>query len=93
MVEKRTDWRDASACLDEDPELFFPIGDSGPALEQIAEAKAVCAGCPVVEECREYALAHPALTDHGVWGGASEDERRSELRRHRRRGDAAGVAA
>jgi WhiB family transcriptional regulator, redox-sensing transcriptional regulator len=42
------DWRHRAACLEEDPELFFPIGETGPAREQIAEAKAVCVGCPVV---------------------------------------------
>ena len=36
------DWRDRAACLDVDPELFFPIGNTGPALAQIEEAKAVC---------------------------------------------------
>ncbi len=36
------DWRDHASCRDEDPELFFPVGTSGPTLLQIAEAKAVC---------------------------------------------------
>lgn len=42
------DWRHRAACLDEDPELFFPIGNTGPALLQIEEAKAVCRRCDVV---------------------------------------------
>jgi WhiB family redox-sensing transcriptional regulator len=87
------DWRHASACLDVDPELFFPIGSSGPALKQLAEAKAVCAGCPMLEECRAYALANPHLVEDGVWGGLSEGERATELRRLRRRGGVSGVAA
>ncbi|MGH3981118.1 MAG: WhiB family transcriptional regulator, partial [Pseudonocardiaceae bacterium] len=41
------DWRHSAACRDEDPELFFPVGDDGPALVQIAAAKTVCARCPV----------------------------------------------
>ena len=36
------DWRHAAACREVDPELFFPIGNSGPALLQIEEAKQVC---------------------------------------------------
>jgi WhiB family redox-sensing transcriptional regulator len=42
-------WRDCAACLDVDPELFFPLGNSDPALRQIDEAKAVCRRCEVVE--------------------------------------------
>ena len=73
------DWRHRSACKDEDPELFFPIGNSGPALLQIEEARSVCRRCPVMETCLQWAL----LTgqDAGVWGGMSEDERRSMRRR------------
>jgi len=41
------DWRHRAACLSEDPELFFPIGNTGPALAQIEEAKKVCARCAV----------------------------------------------
>jgi WhiB family transcriptional regulator, redox-sensing transcriptional regulator len=73
------DWRDRSACLDEDPELFFPIGNTGPAILQIEEAKQVCRRCEVREQCLEWALE--AGQDHGVWGGLSEDERRALKRR------------
>ncbi|MEJ5946173.1 WhiB family transcriptional regulator [Pseudokineococcus basanitobsidens] len=73
------DWRDRSACLDEDPELFFPIGNTGPALLQIEEAKAICKRCPVVETCLQWALDNGQ--DAGVWGGMSEDERRALKRR------------
>lgn len=68
------DWRDSAACRDEDPELFYPVGSTGPALLQIAEAKAVCRRCPVLDECRAWALAN--REPYGVWGGLSEDERR-----------------
>ena len=44
------DWRHTAACRDEDPELFFPIGNTGPALLQIEEAKAVCRRCDVIDE-------------------------------------------
>ncbi|MDL5157156.1 WhiB family transcriptional regulator [Actinomycetospora sp. OC33-EN08] len=72
------DWRNDAACRDEDPELFFPIGTSGPALTQIAQAKAVCRRCPAMSECLTWALE--SGQDAGVWGGADEDERRAMKR-------------
>jgi WhiB family transcriptional regulator, redox-sensing transcriptional regulator len=75
-------WRNRSACIDEDPELFFPVGTTGPALEQTERAKAVCRGCDVAGECLEWALE--TNQDAGVWGGLNEDERRA-LRRQRQR--------
>lgn len=50
------DWRHRAVCREEDPELFFPIGNTGPALLQIEEAKAVCRRCPVMEQCLQWAL-------------------------------------
>ena len=73
------DWRDRATCLTEDPELFFPIGNTGPALLQIEDAKRVCARCEVRDHCLQWAL--DAGQDHGVWGGMSEDERRALKRR------------
>ncbi len=73
------DWRHDAICRDEDPELFFPVGTSGPALMQIAEAKTVCRRCPVTEQCLAWALE--SGQDSGVWGGMSEDERRALKRR------------
>ncbi|MEV6421740.1 WhiB family transcriptional regulator [Streptomyces sp. NPDC051662] len=73
------DWRHNSVCREEDPELFFPIGNTGPALLQIEEAKAVCRLCPVMEQCLQWALE--SRQDSGVWGGLSEDERRAMKRR------------
>ena len=73
------DWRDRAACLDEDPELFFPIGNTGPAILQIEEAKAVCRRCTVTGACLSWALE--TGQDAGVWGGMSEEERRAVKRR------------
>ena len=73
------DWRHSAVCRDEDPELFFPIGNTGPALLQIEEAKAVCRRCPVIEHCLQWALE--VGEESGVWGGLSEDERRAMKRR------------
>ena len=61
------DWRHNAVCRDEDPELFFPVGNSGPALAQIADAKLVCNRCPVTTECLSWALE--SGQDAGVWGG------------------------
>ncbi len=73
------DWRSYAACRDVDPELFCPIGNTGTALIQIEEAKQVCRGCQVREECLRWAL--DSGEDSGVWGGLSEDERRALKRR------------
>ena len=73
------DWRHRAACLTEDPELFFPIGNSGPAIAQIEQAKRVCSHCEVSDVCMKWALE--SGQDAGVWGGLSEDERRSLKRR------------
>jgi WhiB family redox-sensing transcriptional regulator len=69
------DWRHRAACRDEDPELFFPIGTTGPALLQVEDAKAVCRRCAVTSECLDWAL--DTAQEAGVWGGMSEDERRA----------------
>ena len=76
------DWRQRAACLDEDPELFFPIGQAEPAQAQVAEAKLVCGRCEVREPCLAWAL--DMGLDHGVLGGKSDVERRA-LRRGRSR--------
>jgi WhiB family transcriptional regulator, redox-sensing transcriptional regulator len=72
------DWRLLSACRHSDPELFFPIVESGPGLVQLEAAKAVCARCDVRAECLSFATA--TVQDHGVWGGTSEEERRAARR-------------
>jgi len=73
------DWRHQAACREVDPELFFPIGNTGPALLQIEEAKQVCRRCSVMDECLRWAI--DSGQDAGVWGGMSEDERRALKRR------------
>ncbi|MBC2864756.1 WhiB family transcriptional regulator [Streptomyces mexicanus] len=72
-------WRYRAACREEDPDLFFPIGSTGPALHQTERAKAVCRRCPVQEECLQWALETDQTS--GVWGGTSETERRGLRRR------------
>ncbi|MGH8903069.1 MAG: WhiB family transcriptional regulator [Egibacteraceae bacterium] len=79
----RLDWRARAACRDLDTELFFPIGTTGPAVDQANQAKAVCAGCPVTLQCLEWALAKHQ--NAGIWGGLTEDERRRLRRSQGRR--------
>ena len=57
-----------------EPDLFFPIGTTGPAVDQIEAAKRVCRSCEVQEPCLDFALA--TNQESGVWGGTSEEERR-----------------
>jgi WhiB family redox-sensing transcriptional regulator len=83
-------WRADAACRSVDPDLFFPIGTTGLALDHIAAAKAVCAGCSVQVACLEFAIE--SNQDSGVWGGTSEEERRT-LRRQRLRDRRAAAAA
>ena len=72
------DWRRSAACRNTEPDLFFPVGTTGPAIDQIAAAKAVCDQCDAKGPCLEFALT--TNQDSGVWGGTSEEERR-KLRR------------
>ncbi|MFF4394645.1 WhiB family transcriptional regulator [Streptomyces sp. NPDC001480] len=75
------EWLRAAACVGEDPELFFPVGTTGPALRDIDAAKRVCARCPVTTQCLTYALAYGQTS--GVWGGTCEEERDALLRASR----------
>ena len=87
--DQTDDWRELASCRDTDPDLFFPVGTTGPAIDQIESAKAVCRSCEAQVPCLEFALV--TNQDSGVWGGTSEEERR-KLRRQwlaRRRAQAA----
>jgi WhiB family transcriptional regulator, redox-sensing transcriptional regulator len=77
-AETEDDWREVAACRDTDPDLFFPVGTTGPAIDQIEAAKAVCRECDAKAPCLDFALT--SNQDSGIWGGTSEEERR-KLRR------------
>jgi len=79
----RADWKAQAACRAITPDLFFPLGSTGDAVDQIKAAKRVCQGCPVCHECLRFALE--TNQEAGVWGGTSEEERRA-LRRTWRAG-------
>ena len=85
----RGSWRESAACRHADTELFFPIGKTGLAMDEIQRAKAVCASCPVRKDCLAFAL--DTNQEYGIWGGYDEDERRP-LRRQWRRARAAGLS-
>jgi WhiB family redox-sensing transcriptional regulator len=80
------DWGPRAACRSADPELFFPVSETGPSTADMATAKAVCARCPVCSECLAFALA--TRQTHGVWGGTIPGERTAL----RKRAGAAGLA-
>ncbi len=73
------DWRHEAACLEHDPEVFFPSGATGPAWQELEQAKAICRPCPVRLHCLQWAL--DTGQEAGVWGGLSENERRRCSRR------------
>ncbi|MGW5986189.1 WhiB family transcriptional regulator [Streptomyces anulatus] len=77
-----SDWRHRAVCREEDPELFFPIGTTGPAVVQAEEAKDLCRRCPVMEACLDWALK--TGQQDGVLGGTDEEERRRIQRRSAR---------
>jgi len=77
-VSMDVSWRATASCCDTDPDLFFPVGTTGQAIDQIEEAKTVCMGCSAQTSCLEFALR--TNQDTGIWGGTSEEERR-HLRR------------
>ncbi|MHB1930501.1 MAG: WhiB family transcriptional regulator, partial [Acidimicrobiales bacterium] len=68
-------WQRRANCMGVDPDLFFP--ERGASTR---EAKEVCRGCVVREDCLEYAIVHSEK--FGIWGGLSERERR-RIRRGR----------
>jgi WhiB family redox-sensing transcriptional regulator len=70
-------WRQRAACRGVDPDIFYPVSD-----EEAEEAKAICAECAVRQPCLEYALANRERD--GVWGGATERERRRIIRQRRK---------
>jgi len=59
------DWRSLAACRDTEPELFFPVGTTGMATDQIESAKRVCDHCDAQKACLEFALA--TNQESGVW--------------------------
>ena len=70
-------WRELGACRGLEPSIFYPDDES-----EALDAKAVCGSCGVRVACLEYALT--VREKQGVWGGATERERRRIIRQRRR---------
>lgn len=68
-------WRDHAACREEDPELFFPVGNRDSSTDL---ALSICQDCPVLAQCRREALEIPI--PHGIWGGMTQEAREAVLR-------------
>ena len=81
-MELSWSWRFQAACRILSSEAFFPPEDEpGRARKsRLRQAKMICQICPVIEQCREYALGTADL--QGVWGGLSEEERRPQVESH-----------
>ena len=69
VLPEELSWQERALCAQTDPEAFFP--EKGGSTR---EAKRICVGCEVRDECLEYALANDER--FGIWGGLSERERR-----------------
>jgi len=67
-------WAAKAECRGEDPTKFFPGTDDDPSV-----ALAICARCPVRQECLDYAME--ARERYGIWGGTTERQRRRIVRR------------
>ena len=70
------EWMARGNCRLEPPSTFFPSDGVG-----VEVAKRICEECPVKAPCLEYALRN--RIDHGVWGGASERQRRRILKKRK----------
>jgi WhiB family transcriptional regulator, redox-sensing transcriptional regulator len=77
VVVKEIKWRQLGACRGLDAAIFYPDDD-----DEAHDAKSVCEGCDVRVACLEHALATREKV--GVWGGATERERRRIIRQRRR---------
>jgi WhiB family transcriptional regulator, redox-sensing transcriptional regulator len=90
LAWQRGDWQSQGACLNADPDVFFPISVAGASATQIRTARAICAGCAVRSDCIDFAVENREI--QGIWGGTTDDERK-KLRRARARAGAATAAA
>ncbi|WP_366914519.1 WhiB family transcriptional regulator [Nocardia sp.] len=67
-------WQSFGSCQGLDPAVFFhPDGERGRArIDRERRAKRICNSCPVLDQCRAYAVS--TKQPYGIWGGMSEHE-------------------
>ena len=85
LIDISAGWEKDALCRGEESALFFGPNQFEPKRDRLAReavAKVVCASCPAVGPCRDYALANGEL--YGVWGGLGEGDRRALLAGRRR---------
>jgi len=69
-------WMLHAACAGRTRLFFAPLAERPQSrVRREAKARAVCASCPVLVECRAFAREHG---EFGFWGGESEDERAAD---------------
>lgn len=79
------EWTERASCRNVEPDrpeaermaLFFP----SKGVHVADWFREMCAACPVLRQCRDYALTYPVC---GWWGGMGEKERLAIRREHRR---------
>jgi WhiB family redox-sensing transcriptional regulator len=83
MIEYASNWRAASACLNADPDLFFPVAVGNAVSKQVSRALRLCQECTVRQHCLDFALQ--TGEKDGIWGGTTPEERiRARRARNRR---------
>lgn len=66
MIEYASNWRAASACLNADPDMFFPVAVGTAASKQVSRALRICQGCAVRQHCLDFAMQ--SGEKEGIWG-------------------------
>src|ERR1700720_377137 len=73
MIEYPPNWRAASACLNADPDMFFPVAVGTAASKQVSLALRICEGCAVRQHCLDFAMR--SGEKDGIWGGPRPEGR------------------
>ena len=83
MIEYASNWRAASACLNADPDLFFPVAVGNAVSKQVSRALRLCQECTVRQHCLDFAMQ--SGEKEGIWGGTTPEERIRARRARKRR--------